>query len=293
MATQASEVTYRPIQWNDIDAIVDEFDNTWGTQSPTGNSPYSLLMSRHFVLHYLEPTTRGEVAELDGEFMGVTLGRVVGEPALFPQACSAMQQSDALLASSHAGAKALNLAQRWHSVETTMESDIGINDATQGELELFLVAGRARGHGVGGRLWRSAMDYFASRAVTRFYLHTDTGCDVSFYDGHGLERVCERLASDHPEDRETANTQVTDVQATHVRTTNTPVSKAQSTGARPRNPGTATLQVANAETTGTQTAGVESFGESLDDLFIYAGNPTRVRLGHHQEPQKTRKGSNE
>ena len=64
------------------------------------------------------------------------------------------------------------------------------------EIELFLVAKSARGHGVGGSLWRQAMDYFANCQVARFYLHTDSSCDVSFYDHKGLDCIAHRTASE-------------------------------------------------------------------------------------------------
>ena len=44
------------------------------------------------------------------------------------------------------------------------------------------------------------MDYFANCQVARFYLHTDSSCDVSFYDHKGLTCIAARYAADHPED---------------------------------------------------------------------------------------------
>lgn len=82
----SQSVTYRPMRWNDLDDIVREFDRTWGQCSAAAGTPVSMQISRHFVLHYLEPTTRAIIAELDGRFMGVTLSRVAGEPLAFPQA---------------------------------------------------------------------------------------------------------------------------------------------------------------------------------------------------------------
>lgn len=42
--------------------------------------------------------------------------------------------------------------------------------------------------------------YFAGCGVEWYYLHTDSSCDVGFYDHHGMQRVLTRLAADHPED---------------------------------------------------------------------------------------------
>ena len=69
-----------------------------------------------------------------------------------------------------------------------------------GELELFIVNPDVRGHGVGGQLWRRMQEHFAAWDVPAFYLHTDSDCDVSFYDHKGLNCIAARYAADHPED---------------------------------------------------------------------------------------------
>ena len=75
----SQSVTYRPMRWNDLDDIVREFDRTWGQCSAAAGTPVSMQISRHFVLHYLEPTTRAIIAELDGRFM--RRRRAIGLPA--------------------------------------------------------------------------------------------------------------------------------------------------------------------------------------------------------------------
>lgn len=194
-------ITYRPVTWDDVDDIAEEFDRTWGSCAATGGSDISMLLSRHFTLHYLVPSTRGQVAQReDGAFLGVTLSRVVGQSVLFPDAQRELDRVDEALRASGLGAKALADTERWHRIEEEMEDAISINQSTQGEVELFLVASSARGHGVGGTLWREQMRFFADSGVSRYYLHTDTSCDVGFYDHHGLKRVAERLTREHPED---------------------------------------------------------------------------------------------
>ncbi|KAB8292640.1 GNAT family N-acetyltransferase [Bifidobacterium avesanii] len=196
-----SSIRYRPVVWNDIDRIVRAFDDTWGSWGVTGGKPESWLLSKHFVLHYLEPATCGDVAETaDGRFMGVTLSRTVGAPVLFPQASAELERVNAELNATDAGSRGLADTLHWHDIETDMESAIGVNESTQAELELFLVSKDARGHGVGGTLWRRLMAHFADCGVERYYLHTDSSCDVGFYRHKGLDCLAERYAKDHPED---------------------------------------------------------------------------------------------
>lgn len=200
-ATTIAGVTYRPMAWADMDAVTEAFEQTWGHCSSAAATPSSPLLSRHFVLHYLEPATRADIAERDGRFMGVTLARVAGRPAAFPQTGAELAAVNARLEhGAPIGAQALHETERWHRLEETLEERISINDTAQAEIELFLVAGAARGHGVGGSLWRRVNRYFAGCGVEWYYLHTDSSCDVGFYDHHGMQRVLTRLAADHPED---------------------------------------------------------------------------------------------
>lgn len=207
-----SQVRYRPIVWNDIDRIVRTFDDTWGSWGVTGGRPESRLLSRHFVLHYLEPATCGDVAETeDGRFLGVTLSRTIGAPVLFPEAPAELARVNAELNATAAGARGLADTLNWHRIETDMEQAIGINESTQAELELFLVSQDARGRGVGGTLWRRLMAHFAEQGVSRYYLHTDSSCDVGFYRHKGLDCLAERYAKDHPEDNRLGNDPMDDI----------------------------------------------------------------------------------
>lgn len=194
----AEAVTYRPFAWGDLDAVIEQFDYTWGDPEILG-SDVSRRLSSHFALHYLEPATRAEVAvsEDDGSLLGVTFSRVVGRPVLFDRVSEALADVDARLNATSLGARALAQANGLHEMERRMESNIGINARTQGELELFLVTASARGRGVGGALWRRLLASFACQGVERYYLHTDSDCDVGFYDHQGLERVAARYAADH------------------------------------------------------------------------------------------------
>lgn len=234
-ATATSPVRYRPLIWNDIDKIIQAFDDTWGNWGVTGGRPESWLLSKHFVMHYLEPATRGDVAETaDGRFMGVTLARVVGEPVLFPNASEELDSVDRELNATEHGAMGLKDTLHWHAIETDMENAVGVNESTQAEVELFLVAADARGLGVGGMLWRRMMTHFAEHGVRRYYLHTDSSCDVGYYDHKGLDRVAERYAKDHPEDNRLGQ-------------------------------------------------------ETMDDIFIYAGDVPAIGLGNHENHEEAAK----
>lgn len=194
-----SGIIYRPMTWSDVDDIVTQFEATWGRFSSAAGTPASIVLSRHFVLHYLEPATHTILAERDGQFLGVIVCRVVGCPRLFPQATPALADVDCMLQDDPRGAQALTETLRWHALEIDLEHEVQANETTQGEIELFLVARAARGHGVGGTLWRSAMRTMREVGVTRYFLHTDSTCDVSFYVHQGLSCLISWYAAGHPE----------------------------------------------------------------------------------------------
>lgn len=197
---QTTRVQYRPMVWSDIDAIVTAFDDTWGGGDSPAASTLSRQISRHFVLHYLTPSTRGEIAQLDGRFMGVTLSRIPGRPVLFAQAEDSLRAIDAALADTASGSAALRSVRYWHDVERHLESDCGVDDDAYAELELFMVVSQARGHGVGGGLWNRVLDDFDRQGMRHCFLHTDSECDVGFYDHYGMRRALARMSADHPED---------------------------------------------------------------------------------------------
>lgn len=201
-AAQATEgmVTYRPLEAADLPSIIDEYDQTWGFRPLSARRPLSQMVSKRFVVHYLEGTSRAEIAELDGQVLGLTFAQVEGERPLYPQARETLADIDDLLRADDTGSVALREVTYWHRAENRLERISQIGNVTQAELRLFLVSPKARGHGVGGGLWRRLMAYFQRQGVKRYFLHTDNSCDVGFYDHQGLVCNAKRIAADHPED---------------------------------------------------------------------------------------------
>lgn len=206
------DVIYSPIIFSDVDDIVRAFDQTWShIDSLKGDRKLSLLHSYHFVLNFLLTATQGEVARQNGKFMGVILSRVNGQPRLFPNIPQQLAKIDERLNSTPAGHEALGVSKRTQRIEEAMERQIHIDEKAPAEVELFVVAPQARGHGVGGKLWKRAVESFERFEAPMFYLHTDADCDVSFYDHHGMRRVAERLTKDHPSDKRDGGERMSDM----------------------------------------------------------------------------------
>lgn len=183
------EVTFRPVTIEDIDSISEEYERTWGIPDIVGKEA-SKELSKRFVMHYMEPSTHGIIAQSNGKFMGLLFSRVFEDKVLFPQLRDMIKKQDEMMLENQDPnfSKALHAAKSMRAIETKLEAKSHINDLTQAELELFIVSPESRGHGVGGRLWKQTMQMLRSKGVNRYYLHTDTACDVSFYDYHGLRK---------------------------------------------------------------------------------------------------------
>ena len=149
------------------------------------------------MLHYLQPTTFANAAfTVDGTLAGVTFIRVAGEQPQLDEidVADEMAGIERGIIAHEEAAKRLERLNNAFSLELALERNSRANETTLGELELFVVNPDVRGQGVGGGLWRRMQEHFAAWNVDAFYLHTDSDCDVSFYDHKGLERIAERNA---------------------------------------------------------------------------------------------------
>lgn len=207
-------VSYRPMDWNDLDTVAACFDRVWPQGPALAGTPTALLVARYLTLHYLEQSTWSNVAvTAEGDLAGITLARVVGRPTLFPQAHEEFLRTRALLLADPRGAATVTMFEDGFFVrEGILEEDSDVTATTQAELELFMVNPGVRGAGVGGALWRQLLAALRSVDVRAFFLHTDSSCDYGFYDHKGLIRVAERIAADHPEDANLAPGMNTDDQ---------------------------------------------------------------------------------
>lgn len=198
--TANNTITYRQVIWDDLQAVVDEYDSTWGFQAATHHKGISELLSWHCVLRYLVPSTFCAIAEQNGTFLGVIFARVDGCDPLFVQAQEALDEVDAKLCACEEGQRVLANSLRWQQREQEMEEESDEVGEIHAEIELFLVSQDARGQGVGSELGSLALEYFHACGEDRYFLHTDTGCDIGFYEYQGLNRLVERRAQDYPED---------------------------------------------------------------------------------------------
>lgn len=178
----------------DIPAIARLDRETWFDRAyyPTDESfAYASYID---VLRYLPHTTYGRVAlDADGSLLGLALGRVRGDEPALPGAARIRSDGRALAQNVTGGERIV------HDIDADIEANHVLLESARksahadldAELQLFIVSPRARGKGIGGRLFSGFLDHLRARGALRYFLFTDSGCSYGFYDAHGLKRVAE------------------------------------------------------------------------------------------------------
>ena len=139
------------------------------------------------VEHCLGRTTFAQVAELDGEIVGLILASIPAHTSKMIKLRHDLHIAGTALTllTSESGRRGLDEFTRIAKVDDQLLKDAGPFDA---EVVLFVLAPAARGHGLGKRMFGSVMDYFIVNGIDEYFLYTDTTCDYTFYEHRGLEQ---------------------------------------------------------------------------------------------------------
>ncbi len=62
----------------------------------------------------------------------------------------------------------------------------------QGEVAFFAISSKARGKGIGKKMFCDMLKYMKSQNINDFYLFTDTTCNYGFYEHQGMTRRNEK-----------------------------------------------------------------------------------------------------
>ena len=200
-STANRDLTLRAMTLGDLQDVSRVFDEVWPQAAPLTGTPMAYELARYFVLEYMRSATASCVAvTADGEFAGVTLARIDGQPLAFPQTEGMLGDLRQIIDENPIAKMMRSGFDHFRATDHQLELRSGVGQSTQAELLLFMVNPAVKGHGVGGALWNALLQGFRANGVHAFYLHTDTSCDYTYYEHHGLQRVAERLRADHPED---------------------------------------------------------------------------------------------
>ena len=186
-------VTMRPVKEGDLSAlkmlIAQAFGKGWNLSQFDQNADYYNALLEIYLSIFLDGSTFGKVAVVNGEVVGVVLCSAKGQVKKFRRLQKDMAVHTFALLSAPEPARTditEHMSTSFAAIGQLLENKI---DSYQGSLELLIVSHKAQGLGLGKALWGKACGYFASKGVQSIYLYTDSSCNVGFYDYNGFARV--------------------------------------------------------------------------------------------------------
>ncbi len=192
MGKMLDGVTYRPFKTSDFDSVANLLGRLWCSDLvPEARE----LASRIELSGYLAQTTHARVAELDDELVGAML---LAELDRVPRDATVWRRKRSRLVHlTHENAHlACEVAKNSDVIdeESRLAGDFAASGAVEGAavMKLLAVDPATHGRGIGGRLFEEARRHLREEGVGGFFLLTDDGCDVSFYDHKGLARAMTR-----------------------------------------------------------------------------------------------------
>lgn len=191
-------ITLRALRRDDYPVVADMLRRMWY------NDPdMSLACARRLAMidlhHSLDCSDDAVVAQHNGTVVGIITTRI-DKSDLYPRAPRRAHRSrwHRLRVIGLAMPLLLSVEGRHGLHEMLSLSHVdarllhGLRSRFDAEVTLLLVGDAARGHGVGRALFDHTMSRFHDAGVNRYFLFTDTSCNVGFYEHRGLVRLRER-----------------------------------------------------------------------------------------------------
>lgn len=186
-----NEPIIRTLRKSDYPALIDVVRRMWYSEY---DEKTGLLAAETDWENCLARATCAFTAELDGEPVALILGRVDAVDHRRPLNTHRINSLRGLLrlVCAKDGLKAagdilgiLNIDEHLRKQATQTGHDYSA------EVVLFVLDPAARGHGLGRRMFDTLMTAFREAGVSKYFLFTDTTCDVGFYVHLGLAQVSE------------------------------------------------------------------------------------------------------
>ena len=191
MAQIDAELTYRGFDEQDFEPLAELVGRTWLADFPARAQGAA---GRVELAHYLARATWSLVAGRGSQIMGAVLlserGRaaIAGDWAALEERLTEDAEKDPELA------EAIRTEMSGVEEEAALEADYLATGApgTAATVKLLIVSPDAKGLGIGGRLFSSALEHLRETGAAGYHLLTDDACDVSFYEHKGLRQALRR-----------------------------------------------------------------------------------------------------
>ncbi|PWG60394.1 GNAT family N-acetyltransferase [Bifidobacterium catulorum] len=190
-----SQAVLRAMRAEDMPQIEDLARRTWKYDERMPPREAALL-GRIDACNCLSRRTFMRVADIDGRVAGLIVVADRRNPRTDLRLVARQAVAGLGLLGSEEGRQGLRMFARFMAADRALDRDaLDQGRRYDGEIVLFIVDDRYRGHGLGRMLFDAALDHLRGRGIDDFFLYTDTSCDYGFYDHRGLERRCSRTAS--------------------------------------------------------------------------------------------------
>lgn len=183
----------RPIKKDDYQAIHQMIGQEWHQDLYQVDKTLADAYVNFDVNACLQASTFGRVAEIDGQVLGVVMGRDLSQNPTLGSLAKDLNKSLAILLQAPDEVRK-ELTDFYHLEKGTYKQLVDDSPYDyDGEVTLFILSPEARGKGLGSKLFDAVVNYLDSQNCQNFYLYSDDACNFGFYDHRGL---CQRQAID-------------------------------------------------------------------------------------------------
>lgn len=179
------EVKFREYRDEDEKKIEEIIRKTW-KYDKFCDDKVATLLSEIFLFSCLDNQTYTQIAELDGEVLGVIMAKDIKNHKSPLKYKFKLMRSLISIKLSKKGREALSIFEKVREIDDRLLKNSG--KPYSGELAFFAMDSEYRGLGIGKSLFERAKKYMESNSIDDFFLFTDTSCNFGFYDHLGMQK---------------------------------------------------------------------------------------------------------
>ena len=141
------------------------------------------------VLYGLVESSYIEIAYMDGEPVGLLMGKTKGDSRFFKRLTYRLklwwEMVSLLMNRSHAAYG----IQAMRAIDRIYKQMLKKSKTFDSEVTLFVVHPKAQGQGIGKQLMNRFLKHIKTKDASNVFLFTDSDCTYQFYDRYGFERL--------------------------------------------------------------------------------------------------------
>lgn len=182
-------ITLREFQAEDVPALSNIIRKTWGYDKFCSPRTAQKL-ARLYLYSCLANQTFTQVALAGNTPAGIIMGKNI-KTHRCPLKYRIKQAASAItLLFTQEGREVCRFFKGVNGIDEALLKESGTD--YQGEVAFFAIDSRARGKGIGKRLFHTLLAYMRTENLHDIYLFTDTSCNYGFYEHQGMTRRCEK-----------------------------------------------------------------------------------------------------